>query len=243
MFTYPAAPAQAWCFRESPPLFGRPDSPGPVRVAVFGSFHGGFHVLRALLEGPWSGEVRVTGVATDDPSQDFTHAKVRLWKYPHAPAEEEMVAMLAEVHDLPVYRGRITTPEFHRQFVEEWRPDLCLMATFGQMIPRRLFDVPRLGFFNFHHSGDSWPSYPGPDPIRDMLRDGRRQVFLTLHAVSEVLDGGRFVARSHAMPLSSDANAVTVHRATWPQMDGFIHGQVRRIIGQRVSQAGSADPR
>jgi hypothetical protein len=26
------------------------------------------------------------------------------------------------------------------------------MATFGQLIPRQIFTVPRLGFYNFHHS-------------------------------------------------------------------------------------------
>jgi methionyl-tRNA formyltransferase len=79
-------------------------------------------------------------------------------------------------------------------------------------------------------SDTAWPSYPGPDPIRDMVRDGKTHVVINLHEVSEVLDGGRFVARSHRVPLPPDANAVKVHRLTWPQMGGFIREQVERAL-------------
>jgi len=122
-----------------------------VRVAVFGSFYGGYHVLRELLESPLADRVTVVGVATDDITQPFIHADVRLWKYPHTRNEETLTPRLAAAHGLPVYTGRVKTPEFQRMF-EAWNPDLCLMATFGQMIPRSIFEVPRLGFYNFHHS-------------------------------------------------------------------------------------------
>jgi methionyl-tRNA formyltransferase len=203
-------------------------------VAVFGSFYGGYQVLSELLEPPLAELVTVTGVATDDPSQPFTHANVRLWKYPHTVDEERMVPALAQTNRLPLYTGRVKTPEFERMFVEEWRPDLCLMATFGQLIPKGIFQVPPLGFFNFHHSDVVWPSYPGPDPIAGMLRDGKTHVVINMHEVNEVLDGGRFVARSHRVPLPKDSNAVLVHRRTWPQMGEFIREQVKRAIQRGV---------
>ena len=52
-----------------------------TRVAVFGSFMGGYHVLKELLFGPLASRVTVVGVATDDPTQVFAHASVRLWHY------------------------------------------------------------------------------------------------------------------------------------------------------------------
>jgi methionyl-tRNA formyltransferase len=55
------------------------------------------------------------------------------------------------------------------------------MATFGQKIPQHLIELPRRGFFNFHHSGPTWPSYPGPDPIAAMQRDGLKHLVLTMH--------------------------------------------------------------
>ena len=200
--------------------------PRKYRVAVFGSFLGGYHVLRQLLAPPLSDCVEVIGVATDDPEEPFIHASVRLWKYDHSDNERWLVRHLAVGEGIPVFSGRISSDAFVRKFTRQWRPVLCLMATFGQKIPRQLFEFPRCGFYNFHHSDSFWPSYPGPDPIAGMVRDGKTHVVLTLHEVNDVLDGGRFVAHSHRVPLPADANAVKVHRRTWPQMGSFIQDQV-----------------
>ncbi|MGE3312927.1 MAG: formyltransferase family protein [Limisphaerales bacterium] len=201
-----------------------------IRVAVFGSFLGGFHVLRGLLIGPLATRVEVVGVATDNPRRVYTHPKVRLWKYPHSRDDELLVPRLARVLRLPMFRGRIRSPEFSRLFAENWRPDLCLMATFGQKIPDALIEFPRLGFYNFHHSGAMWPSYPGPDPIAAMHRDGRKHLVLTLHKVTSVIDGGEFVARSHPVPIPAGVNAVEMHRITWPQMGDFIRDEVGALL-------------
>ena len=202
-----------------------------TRVAVFGSFMGGYHVLQELLSGDLASQVQVTGVASDDPTQVFTHASVRLWKYPHSRDDELRVPRFAAERGLPVFTGRIKTPEFYRIFLDEWQPQLCLMATFGQKIPTALINYPPLGFYNFHHSGvDTWPSYPGPDPIAAMVRDGRTHLVLTIHKVSDVIDGGEFVARSHRVPIPAGINAVGMHRITWPQMGPFIRREVSAML-------------
>ena len=215
-----------------PPL-PRATSPPKTRVAVFGSFLGGYHVLKELLFGPLANRVVVVGVATDDPTQAFTHANVRLWKYPHERADEVMVPRFAKEHGLPVFTGRVKTPEFFTIFLDEWQPELCLMATFGQKIPTPLIHYPSLGFYNFHHSGPDWPSYAGPDPIAAMVRDGRKNLVLSIHKVTDVIDGGAFVARSHPVAIPAGINAVGMHRITWPQMGPFI----RRAVGAMLDAA------
>src|ERR1039458_6488537 len=70
-----------------------------VRVVVFGSFHGGYHVLRELLQPPLAEQVTVVGVATDDVTQPSVHADVRLWKYPHTRAVELLVPQFAGAHE------------------------------------------------------------------------------------------------------------------------------------------------
>lgn len=210
-------------------------------MVVFGSFYGGFQVLSELLAPPLSRRIQVIGVVTDDPTQPFTHPERRLWRYPHTRAEELLVELLARAHGLPVFKGRVQTSEFLHLFRNRWRPDLCLMATFGQKIPRRIFEVPPLGFYNFHHGDAFWPSYPGPDPIAAMLRDGRPEVFINLHEVTEVIDDGRFVARSPAVPLPRDINAAALHRISWPQMGPFIREVVFRLAGlARRAPVGNA---
>lgn len=201
-----------------------------VRVAVFGSFLGGFHVLGELCFGPLAPRIELVGVATDDPRMAFTHPKVRLWKYPHSRDDELLVPRLARAIRLPMFSGRVATSGFFRTFFDRWRPQLCLMATFGQKIPNALIGYPTLGFFNLHHSADHWPSYPGPDPIAAMVRDRRKHLVLTLHKVTDVIDGGEFVARSHAVAIPDGVNAVEMHRITWPQMGPFIRQEVAALL-------------
>jgi len=216
--------------RETPPIYHATAPPPKIRVAVFGSFMGGYHVLKELLEGPLAKRVTVVGVATDDPIQPFTNARKRLWQYPHSRDDELLVPRFAAAHGLPVFTGRVKSPDFFAMFLEDWQPRLCLMATFGQKIPTALITYPSLGFCNFHHSGDTWPSYPGPDPIAAMVRDGRTHLVLTIHKVTDVIDGGGFVARSHQVALPEGINAIEMHRITWPQMGPFIRGEVLRML-------------
>lgn len=201
-----------------------------ARVAVFGSFMGGYHVLRELLFGELAERLKVVGVATDDPAQSFTNSKVRLWKYPHTQDDETLVRRFAAAQDLPTFTGNVKSPEFHALMREDWRPDLVLMATYGQKIPNQIIALPHLGFFNFHHSGPTWPSYPGPDPIAAMVSDGRKDLVLTMHTVTDVIDGGEFVARSHRVPIPEGVNAIQMHRITWPQMGSFIHKATSDIL-------------
>ena len=63
-----------------------------------------------------------------------------------------------------------------------------------------------------------------------MIRDGKTHVVITMHEVSEVLDGGRFVAHSPRVPLSPDGNGAIIHRMTWPRMGGWICERVLRLI-------------
>lgn len=219
----------------------RNDSESRARVVVLGSFMGGYHVLSELIFGELSNRVQVVGIATDDPKQPYTNAKVRLWRHSHTHEDETLVRRLAASLDIPVFTGRVKSPEFDELITQDWKPELCLMATFGQKIPKHIIEVPRLGFFNFHHSGATWPSYPGPDPIGAMQRDGLSHLVLTMHRVNELIDDGEFFARSHPVAIPPGINAIEMHRTTWPQMGGFIRGAVERILDEETIHSSEVD--
>ena len=50
MLTFPAR--ESWVLRETPPISCATSPPPMTRVAVFGSFMGGYRVLQELLFGP-----------------------------------------------------------------------------------------------------------------------------------------------------------------------------------------------
>jgi hypothetical protein len=73
-----------------------------------------------------------------------------------------------------------------------------------------------------------------------MVRDGRKDLVLTMHKVSDVIDDGEFVARSHPVAIPPGINAIEMHRITWPQMHGFIRRAVTDILDADESLSGAS---
>lgn len=209
-----------------------------MRVAVFGSFYRGVAVLNELLFGPLRETLQVVGVATDDPAQSFVSPSRRVWQYPHAEWEEEMMVDAARRREVPVYRGRVKHQDFYQVFEDQWRPDLCITATFGQLIDQRLFSFPQLGFYNLHpFDGGRWPSdYAGGNPFQMMIDDGRADCCLALHHVDAAFDTGRIVATSERIAIPAGASVPDMHKITSP----FAGLLVRRHLAQLLSARGAA---
>ena len=204
-----------------------------IRIAVFGSFHRGFHVLSELLKGPLASKVRVVGVATDDVQSGHISRDRRVWAYPHAREEETMVEELAAAHGLLAYKGRVKTPEFYRMYEEEWRPDVCIAATFGQRIDARLFEFPSLGFYNLHPCiDDGWPShYAGPNPFKALLDDKSDHVSIALHEVDDGFDTGRLLGLSEKIYFPPGATVVDLHRLSSPIAAKFFASELNKMLG------------
>lgn len=203
-----------------------------LRIAVFGSFYRGFHVLDALVSGPIRDRVEVVGVATDDPSQSFVSPAKRVWQYPHTQHERTMVGDLACAHSIDVYTGRVKTAEFYARFENDWRPDLCVMATFGQKIDARLYGLPRLGFFNLHPcKDDAWPSrYVGGNPFRMLIGDGSEYCVIAMHAVDDGFDTGPLFAFSERIPIPPGADVVSLHKLTAPIAAKLVVEAVEKML-------------
>ena len=189
-----------------------------MRVAVFGSFYRGYHVLNELLYGEVSRKINVVGVATDDVSQNFISPHKRVWQYPHTPAEKEMVSNIAEKAGIETYNGRVKSSEFYEIMESRWKPDLCIMATFGQKIDSRLFNAPPLGFYNLHPCiDDAWPSrYVGGNPFQALLDDKKEHTVIALHRVDDDFDTGELLEYSEKIFIPPNASVTDLHKITSP---------------------------
>ncbi|MDX5445156.1 MAG: hypothetical protein LPJ87_03765 [Zoogloeaceae bacterium] len=203
-----------------------------LRVAVFGSFYRGYHVLHELLYGSLAGRISVVGVATDDPDRTFVSPSRRVWQYPHSPAERTMVARLAEEHGIEVWRERVKTPEFYRVFEQAWQPELVIMATFGQRIDARLYGFPERGFLNLHPcKDDGWPSrYIGGNPFQSLIDDGSGYCVIALHKVDDDFDTGELVAFSERIAIPPGAGVVDLHKLTAPIAAQLAVGEIARRL-------------
>ena len=81
------------------------------------------------------------------------------------PVKEE-----AMKHDIPVYQPlKVREPEFV-EILENIAPDIIVVAAFGQIIPKKILDMPKYGCINIHAS--LLPKYRGAAPIQQAVIDG-----------------------------------------------------------------------
>jgi methionyl-tRNA formyltransferase len=78
--------------------------------------------------------------------------------------------------------------------LQAWRPDVGVVAAYGQMIPNALLAVPRFGMINVHPS--LLPKYRGAAPVHRAIIAGETETGVTIMRVAAKLDSGAMFART-----------------------------------------------
>lgn len=163
----------------------------PVRTVFLGS--GAFAVpVLARLAG--SAHAELVGIVTAPPRAAGRGGQAR----------PTPVAAWAERADRPVL-----TPERLRSAgsvaaVQELRPQLLVLADYGQLVPPALLDGPRHGALNLHPS--LLPRHRGAAPIPAAILAGDTESGVTLMRMDAGLDSGPIVAQRR-VPLTGTETA------------------------------------
>ncbi|HEX5429791.1 MAG TPA: methionyl-tRNA formyltransferase [Patescibacteria group bacterium] len=72
------------------------------------------------------------------------------------------------------------------------KPDVLLVAAYGQIIPKEILDLPRHGSINIH--GSVLPKYRGASPIQAAILHGDTKTGITLLQMDEKMDHGPILA-------------------------------------------------
>jgi methionyl-tRNA formyltransferase len=167
----------------------------PLRVAFMGTPDLAAVCLEALLA---AAGLEVVGVVTQ----------------PDRPKGRDLKLTPSPVKQISLRRGiPLLQPEKARdqRFIEQlaaWRPELIAVAAFGQILPRRILDLPRFGCINVHTS--LLPRYRGAAPIQWAIVNGDSETGVTLMKMDEGLDTGDILA-SERTPIDAADNAQTLH--------------------------------
>ena len=129
--------------------------------------------------------IEVTAVVTQPDK-----AKGRGKKVIYSPVKECALA-----HDLPVYQPvRIRKePEFI-QTLRDMQPDVIVVVAFGQILPKEILDIPRLGCVNVHAS--LLPKFRGAAPIQWSIIDGEEVTGVTTMLMDAGLDTGDMLLKT-----------------------------------------------
>lgn len=102
-------------------------------------------------------------------------------------------------YDIPVFQPE-KIKEDHQQ-VLDWNPDLIITAAFGQIIPKAILDVPKLGCINVHAS--LLPKYRGGAPIHKAIMDGEKETGVTIMYMDVKMDTGDMISKV-VVPIEED---------------------------------------
>ena len=118
------------------------------------------------------------------------------------------VKQLALEAGLPVLQPEKARDE---KFIAELRalqPELIAVAAFGQILPKAILDLPRLGCLNVHTS--LLPKYRGASPIQSAILNGDETTGVTIMQMDVGLDTGDMLMQN-ATPIRDEDNAATLH--------------------------------
>jgi len=81
-------------------------------------------------------------------------------------------------------------------------PDIILVGSWGEKIPKEIYDLPKIATINAHPS--LLPKYRGPNPYFWTIRNQEQMSGVTFHLVDENLDTGAILAQEEIKIYPSD---------------------------------------
>lgn len=108
----------------------------------------------------------------------------------HLHLEAPPVKQIALRGDLFVFQPHKLSEDLKAD-VTGLRPDVCVVAAYGKIIPKWLLELPRNGCINIH--GSLLPKYRGAAPIQRAIMDGEKETGITIMQMDEGLDTGNIL--------------------------------------------------
>jgi len=90
------------------------------------------------------------------------------------------VKKIAKKYNIPV----VHQPEE----VKKIKPDLIIVAAYGQILPKEILEIPKYGCLNVHPS--LLPKYRGASPIQTTILNGDKETGVTIILMDEKMDHG-----------------------------------------------------
>ena len=122
------------------------------------------------------------------------HEVAAVFTQPDKPVGRKQVLMppdvkvCAEKLGIPVCQPKSMKTDEALALLKSFAPDVVVVAAYGQILPKAVLDVPRLGCVNIH--GSLLPKYRGAAPIQQAVLDGEKVTGVTTMLMDVGLDTG-----------------------------------------------------
>ena len=160
-------------------------------------FFGTPEFAKASLEAIHQSHHEIVGVVTVADKQAGRGQKIH----------ESPVKLFALEHQLPVFQPeKLRNPEFLEE-MKHLNADVFVVVAF-RMMPKILFEMPKIGTFNLHAS--LLPDYRGAAPINFAIMNGEKETGATTFFINEKIDEGHILLQK-SLEIDEDENAGSLH--------------------------------
>ena len=142
------------------------------------------------------------------------------------------VKEVALKHTLPIEQPeKVKGNEVFVSLIKSLQPDILVVVAYGQILPKKMLEIPKYGAVNVHAS--LLPRYRGAAPIQWALLSGEKETGITLMKIDELLDTGDIIFQEKVM-IEAEDNAVTLSKKL------FLEGSKLLIRALAEIEKGSA---
>jgi len=113
----------------------------------------------------------------------------------------------ALVKKLPVFQPNNVNELDSIQYIKEWKPDLIVVAAYGQILKPSILEIPECGCINVHAS--LLPRWRGASPVQAAILAGDSVSGVTIIKMDEGMDSGPILAQ-RAVDLSANETSQTL---------------------------------
>jgi methionyl-tRNA formyltransferase len=166
-----------------------------LRVIFMGTAEVATASLQALKAQP---DIAVTAVVTQPDRPKGRHLELQ-----PSPVKE-----IALREHLPVLQPDRARNEDFIQELSRLQPDLIAVAEYGQILPKAILDLPRLGCLNVHTS--LLPKYRGAAPIQWAILNDESETGVTIMKMDPGLDTGDILTQ-RTTPIRPEDDSQTLH--------------------------------
>jgi len=191
-----------------------------LRVVFMGSPEFAVPVLQKLVE-----QHLVLGVVTQP---DRPAGRGRMLKSPP-------IKILADEINLPIIQPRkLSEPDAMSQ-LQQWSPDLLVVAAFGQILRSEVLNMPKYGCVNVHAS--LLPRWRGAAPIQAAILNGDTQSGISIMRMDAGVDTGPILSQSSIEIADHETSGSLSGKLSRLGADLLMDTLPRYIAGTLVPQA------
>jgi methionyl-tRNA formyltransferase len=166
-----------------------------MRIVFMGSSEASAYTLRAILKSPL---LKVVGMVTQPDRPSGRRQRV-------TPCPCKAYAIQCGVEPI-ICPEKINAPEVVDQ-IASLKPDVIVVVAFGQILGKRLLELPPRGCINGHFS--LLPKYRGAAPVPAAIAAGDKVTGVTVMQMAEGMDDGDILLQA-IEPICSDDTAATL---------------------------------